>query len=158
MQLEQPSQGMPRVVQRPAPSVTDSAKRQRCEKAPEGADATEHCSDAEASVPRQMQLTAAEQEAKVWLCRRYGQQWYKTLPPTHRLILTGHVLWCRVCGHYTTGARTAKLKEQCTGEPPPGSTYATHLKDLKAGKQPKVKTMMRERPVAIYPARLMRSG
>ena len=158
MQVEQPSQGMPRGVQRPAPSETDSAKRQRCEKAPEGDDATEHSPVPAHAAPRRIQLSAAETEAKVWLCRRYGQQWHRTLHSTHRLILTGHVLWCRVCGHYTTGARTAKLKELCTGEPEPGSTYATHLRDLKDGKQPKVRTHMHARQVAIFPMRLVGPG
>ena len=150
--------GQPRGVQRPAPSDTDSAKRQRCEKAPAGPDATEHCENGEAQAPRRVvHLTAAEHEAKAWLTSHYGDQWHSKLHHTHRLMLTGQLLWCRICGHHATGSRAIKLKKQCDGAPPLGSTYATHLSDLKDSKRPKSREKMRERPVAIFPGRLLDS-
>ena len=152
-QLERQPSEPPRGVRREAPSATDSAKRQRRDEA-EQEEATAHCeNDARMPVPR-IQLTPAEHEARVWLIRHYGSDWRAKLNGHHHLMLTGDLLWCRICGHHTTGSRAIKLKSQCTGEPPPGSSYATYLKHLKDGRHPKTRAELHKVPVAIRLARM----
>ena len=144
----------PRGVRRDAaPSETDSAKRQRRDEAAKE-DATAHCENCARERPPRIQLTPAEQEARVWLISQYGSDWRAKLHGTHRLMLTKDLLWCRVCGYHATGSRAIKLKTQCNGEPPQGSSYATHLKNLNEGKHPKTKVVLHSKTVAIYPARM----
>ena len=78
-----------------------------------------------------------------------GLPWPTKLHPTHKLVLTGPVLWCQVCGHHASSAHVIKLRQPCDGEPPEGSTYATRLKHLGEGRHPVSKQSLRERPVPI---------